>query len=253
MDLLAALEPPLDAEGLLKAVPELSLARDLEASAYHHLDTFEHVLEVVRGVERELGERQVGARVGEGRVEGLRLAALLHDVAKPVTRGEFEGRVIFVAHDSLGASLVRHIGRRLDLSAAHTDLAATLTALHLKIGFMKHPRTDYHPDRLVRAAGPFGEELAVLSWADRLAAQGPRLKPEHLERHEELCVEFLRASRALGPHLEPDYAALAEALYGSLPPSVAGADVGYAASLLRLLTARGLDQKAALARLPLLL
>ena len=253
MDLLAALEPPLDAEGLLKAVPELSLARDLEASAYHHLDTLEHVLEVVRGVERELGERRVGARVREERVEGLRLAALLHDVAKPVTRGEFEGRVIFVAHDSLGASMVRRIGRRLDLSAAHTDLAATLTALHLKIGFMNNPRTDYRPDRLVRAAGPFGEELAVLSWADRLAAQGPRLKPEHLERHEELCVEFLRASRALGPHPEPDYAALAEAMSGGLPPAVAGADAGYAASFLRLLTARGLDAKTALARLPRLL
>ncbi len=253
MDLLAALDPPLDAEGLLKAVPELSLARDLEASAYHHLDTFEHVLEVVRGVERELGERRVGARVREERVEGLRLAALLHDVAKPVTRGEFEGRVIFVAHDSLGAGLVRRIGRRLGLSAGHTDLAATLTALHLKIGFMNNPRTDYPPDRLVRAAGPFGEELAVLSWADRLAAQGPRLKPEHLERHEKLCVEFLRAGRALGPHPDPDYAALAEALAANLPSSAADADVGYAASCHRLLTARGLDEKTALARLPRLL
>lgn len=249
MDLHAALEPPLDAERLLKAVPELSLARDLEASAYHHLDTFEHVLEVVRGVERELGERRVGARVLEERVEGLRLAALLHDVAKPVTRGEFEGRVIFVSHDTLGAGLVRRIGRRLDLSARDTDLAATLTALHLKIGFMNNPRTDYPPDRLVRAAGPFGEELAVLSWADRLAAQGPRLKPEHLERHEELCVEFLSASRALGPHPDPDY----EALAANLPSSVAGADVGYAASYLRLLTARGLDEKTAVARLPRLL
>jgi len=249
LDLRAALEPPLDAEGLLKAVPELTLARDLEASAYHHLDTFEHVLEVVRGVERELGEGRVGARVREERVQGLRLAALLHDVAKPVTRGEFEGRVIFVAHDSLGAGLVRRIGRRLDLSAGDTDLAVTLTVLHLKIGFMNNPRTDYPPDRLARAAGPFGEELAVLSWADRLAAQGPRLKPEHLERHEELCVEFLRASRGLGPHPEPDYAALA----ANLPPSVAGADLGYAASSLRQLVARGLDEKTAFARVPRLL
>ena len=253
MDLRTALEPPLDAEGLLKAIPELSLARDLEASGYHHLDTFEHVLEVVRGVERELSEGRVGARVREERVEGLRFAALLHDVAKPVTRGEFEGRVIFVAHDSLGAGLVRRIGRRLDRSAAHTDLAATLTALHLKIGFMNNPRTDYPPDRLARAAGPFGEELAVLSWADRLAAQGPRLRPEHLERHEELCVEFLGVSRAIGPHPEPDYVALAEALVPNLPSSLTGADVGYAASCLRLLVARGLDEKTLLAQLPRLL
>ena len=253
MDLRVALAPPLDAEGLLKAVPELSLARDLEASGYHHLDTFEHVLEVVRGVERELGEGRVGARVREERIEGLRLAALLHDVAKPVTRGEFEVRVIFVAHDSLGAGLVRRIGRRLDRSAAHTDLAATLTALHLKIGFMNNPRTDYPPDRLARAAGPFGEELAVLSWADRLAAQGPRLRPEHLERHEELCVEFLGVNRAIRPHPEPDYVALAEALVPNLPSSLTGADVGYAASCLRLLVARGLDEKTALAQLPRLL
>ncbi len=249
MDLRAALEPPLDAERLLEAVPELSLARDLEASAYHHLDTFEHILEVVRGVERELGEGRLGARVQEERVGGLRLAALLHDVAKPVTRGEFEGRVIFVAHDSLGAGLVRRIGRRLSLSAAHTDLAATLAAIHLKIGFMNNPRTDYPPPRLALAAGPFGEELAVLSWADRLAAQGPRLKPEHLERHEELCMEFLRTSRALGPDPDPDY----EALAANLPSSLAGADVGYAASCLRLLKARGLDEKTALGRLPRLL
>lgn len=249
MDLDAALEPPLDAQELLETVPELSLARDLEASAYHHLDTFEHVLEVVRGVERELAESRVGANVREGRVHGLRLAALLHDVAKPVTRGEFDGRVIFVAHDSVGAGLVRRIGRRLNLSAADTDLAATLTALHLKIGFMNNPRTDYPPGRLARAAGPFGEELAVLSWADRLAAQGPSLKPEHLERHEELCVEFLLTSRGLGRHPEPDY----EALATNLPSSVAGADLGYAASCLRLTVARGLDEKTALARVPRLL
>jgi poly(A) polymerase len=230
LDLRAALEPPLDPAGLLDLVPELALARELEGSPYHHLDTFDHVLEVVRGVERELQEGRVGARV-EDHVQGLRFAALLHDVAKPVTRGELEKRVLFVSHDSLGALMVRRIGRRLGLSAGETDLVATLTALHLKIGFMGHSRSDYPPERLARAAGPFGEELAVLSWADRLAAQGPRLKPEHLQRHEELCTWFLRISRELGPYPKADYAALEKNI-----PS--GADVGYAASHLRLLAAR---------------
>ena len=249
MDLRAALEPPLDLAGLLDAVPEISLARELEGSPYHHLDTLDHVLEVVRGVERELDENRVGADVRDDRVRGLRLAALLHDVAKPVTRGELEGRVLFVSHDSLGALMVRRIGCRFGLSARDTDLTATLTALHLKIGFMGNPRTDYAPERLARAAGPFGEELAVLSWADRLAAQGPRLKPEHLERHEELCTWFLRVSRGLGPHPEPDYAALERVL----PSGASDADVGYAASYLRFLVARGLDEKSALAQLTLFL
>jgi poly(A) polymerase len=244
LDLRAALEPPLDPVGLLDVVPELSLARELEGSQYHHLNTLDHVLEVVRGVERELEEGRVGARVGEDRVQGLRLAALMHDVAKPVTRGELEGRVLFVSHDSLGALMVRSVGRRLGLSAGETDLTATLTALHLKIGFMGNPRTDYPPERLARAAGPFGEELAVLSWADRLAAQGPRLKPEHLERHEELCTWFLRVSRDLGPYAIPDYAALE----GTISRAASGADVGYAASYLRLLEARGKGEGDALAQ-----
>jgi len=234
LDLGAALEPPLDLAGLIETVPELSLSRELEGSPYHHLDTLDHVLEVVSGVERELVEDRVGARVREDRVLGLRLAALLHDVAKPVTRGELEGRVLFVSHDSLGAAMVRRIGCRLGLSAGETDLTVTLTALHLKIGFLGYPRSDYPPERLAHAAGPFGEELAVLSWADRLAAQGPSLKPEHLERHEELCTQFLGVSRGLGPHPEPDYTALeGESLFAS------EADAGYAVSYQRLLEARG--------------
>jgi poly(A) polymerase len=241
--LYAALEPPLDPAAFLEAVPELSLARGLEGSPYHHLDTLEHVLEVVRRVEEELEVPRLGARVPAGRVEGLRLAALLHDVAKPVTRGEIEGRVLFVAHDSLGAALARRICRRLEAPASHADLAATLTALHLKIGFMENPRTDHPPERLARAAGPFGEELAVLSLADRLAAQGPRLKPEHIDRHVTLCADFLETSRGLNPYPEPDY----DALTGTLPPDARDADAGYVAAQARLLAARGLDPDAAIA------
>jgi poly(A) polymerase len=241
LDLLEALGPPLDVERLLEAVPELAHSRGVEQSPYHHLDTFEHTLEVVRGVERELWEERLGARVRPTGVEGLKLAAALHDVAKPVTRGELGERVLFVSHDSLGARLVRRICCRLGLSASLTDIAATLTALHLKIGFMESERTDYPPGRLARAAGPFGEELAVLSWADRLAAQGPRLKREHVERHEELCARFLNASRALGPHPEPDYEGLARRL-----SPVGSADLGYAASRLRLLAAREMGREVAL-------
>jgi poly(A) polymerase len=235
-----ALAPPLDTGALLHEVPELRLTRGQGQGPFHHLDTFEHILETVRGVEREFAEGRIGAKVGEGGYWGLRLVALLHDIAKPVTRGEIEGRVLFVAHDTLGARLAHRICRRLKLSTGLTDLAVTLTTLHLKIGFMDNPRSDYTPERLARAAGPFGEELAILCWADRFAARGPRLKPEHIELHRELCVEFLRESRDLGPYPAPDYEHLADCL--GHPPE---ADVGYAASRVRLLHARGLAEDAA--------
>ena len=238
-----ALAPPLDAATLLREVPELLLAEGQSQGPFHHLDTLGHTLEVVRRVEAELEEQRLGARVGEGARDGLRLVGLLHDIAKPVTRTMYDGRAIFVAHDSLGARLAHEICRRLDLSARVTDLVTTITALHLKIGFMSNERSDYPPERLVRAAGPFGEELAILCWADRLAAQGPRLKEEHIERHRELCVEFLKHYRDAGPAPETDYARLSEDL--AVP---AGADSGYAASRARLLASRGLVEDEATTR-----
>ncbi|MDP9454811.1 MAG: HD domain-containing protein [Actinomycetota bacterium] len=233
-----ALVPPFDVATLLREVPELSLAEGQSQGPFHHLDTLGHTMEVVRRVEAELEERRLGARVGEEAREELRLVGLLHDIAKPVTRTEYEGRAIFVAHDTLGARLAYGICRRLDLSARLTDLVTTITALHLKIGFMSNERSDYPPERLVRAAGPFGEELAILCWADRLAAQGPRLKEEHIERHRALCVEFLERYRAAGPHPEGDYAKLSEGLSSE-------ADAGYAASRTRLLASRGLTEDEA--------
>jgi len=83
LGLFEALEPPLDERGLLGVVPELSLSRGIEQGAYHHLDTFEHTLEVVRGVERELEENRLGARVGRERVEGLPASPLFTTSPSP--------------------------------------------------------------------------------------------------------------------------------------------------------------------------
>lgn len=248
--LFEALTPPLAPERVLDAVPELGLARGVAQGDFHHLDAFGHILQTIREVERELDERRLGALVPESRRDGLRLAGLLHDLAKPITRGELEGRVLFVAHDTLGARYAHHVCRRLGVSAEDTDLAVTLTALHLKIGFMSNPRSDYPPERLVRAAGPFTQELAVLSWADRLAARGFRLKPEHVERHRELCETFLAESRVPDSREPQDYPGLAKRLGLSGAPE---ADTGYAASHLRSLVARGLEEDEAAAQTETLL
>jgi poly(A) polymerase len=110
---------------------------------------------------------------------------------------------------------------------------------------MSNERSDYPPERLLRAVGPFAGELAVLSWADRLAAQGARLKPEHIERHRELCTEFLEESRKGEVRDAPDYRDLAERLGID---DLSDADAGYAASHLRLIKARGLDEREAAAQ-----
>ena len=240
-DIHEALRPPLDTAVLDELVPELSLAQGIQQGPYHHLDVRDHILETIRGVDREDQENRLEAKVSPDILPNLRVAALLHDIAKPLTRGEFEGRVLFVAHDSLGARLAHDICGRLGLSAACTDLAVTLTALHLKIGFMESSRSDHPPERLVRAAGSFGEELAVLCWSDRLAAQGPKLKEEHIERHLDLCSKFLKIYRGVEPSPEPDYETLAKDLELNI-----AADVGCAASRVRALEARGLKTEEAI-------
>src|SRR5215208_8176287 len=114
------------ANGLLAAVlPELDALRGVGQSVYHHADVLGHTLEVLDAVvamEADpaavgLGDElaaPVAALLSEPlaneltRGTGLRFAALLHDAAKPQTRGERpDGRVTFVGHDSVGAELAR--------------------------------------------------------------------------------------------------------------------------------------------------
>jgi poly(A) polymerase len=198
LDLREALGPPLDVVGLLAAFSELSLTRGVEQSPYHHLDSFEHTLEVVRGVQRELGENLLGPRVCRDRVERLRLAA----------------------------------------------------ALHLKIGFMRSDRTDYHREARP-GRRPLRGGLTVVSWADRLAAQCAHLKREHVERHEALCAKSLNPKQEPRASSRPELRGLTERLTRDDPAHPAS--VSYAASRLRLLVARGMDEQTALAEAPRLL
>ncbi len=139
MDPCEALGPPPDVVGSWSQ--ELSL---------------EHTLEVVRGVERELEENRLGARVRRDRVEVLRRAAALRHVEKPVTRGEVEGRMLFVSQDYSGARPVRRCAAGSGSARPLADLTATLTVFHLKIGFVRSDRTGYPPRGSPRSSVPSG-------------------------------------------------------------------------------------------------
>ena len=69
----------------------------------------------------------------------MRFAALLHDAAKPQTRGvRPDGRVTFIGHDEVGAGLARDVLRRLRASQRTIDYVAALTLHHLRLGFLVH-------------------------------------------------------------------------------------------------------------------
>lgn len=202
----------LDELGLTAVVlPELSALKGVDQSAYHHLDAYEHTLEVLeRTIELErsgyrvFGDHAAGvaALLGETLADeltlagGLRWAALLHDIAKNETRVELpDGRVGFPGHDKRGAELVRVICKRLNTSQRFSQYVSALTRHHLRLGFLVHnqplPRRALY-EYLVTTE-PVEVEVGVLSVADRLATRG-RKSEQAISAHVELAVEITDAA-----------------------------------------------------------
>ncbi|MBJ7458446.1 MAG: HD domain-containing protein [Thermoleophilaceae bacterium] len=202
----------LDELGLTAAVlPELSALKGVDQSNYHHLDAYEHTLEVLeRTIELERSDYAVFGDHATGVAEllrgnlgeeltlagGLRWAALLHDIAKSETRVESaDGRVGFPGHDTRGAEMVLAICARLNTSQRFSQYLAALTRHHLRLGFLVHQRP------LSRRAlygylvttEPVEVEVGVLSVADRLATRG-RKSEEAIAAHVDLAVEITDAA-----------------------------------------------------------
>jgi poly(A) polymerase len=200
----------MDAHGLTEAVlPELAALRGVEQNEFHHADVHGHTLEVLDAVvalegNREfLGDRPV-ALLAEPLADELtrggamRFAALLHDAAKPQTRGvRPDGRVTFIGHDSAGADLARSVLRRLRASQRTIDYVAALTLHHLRLGFLVHERPLERRSiwRYMRATAPWTDDVTIFTVADRLATRG-RNADEAITAHVELAREMLAADPA---------------------------------------------------------
>jgi poly(A) polymerase len=208
----------MDAHGLTDVVlPELAALRGVRQNEFHHADVHEHTLEVldaVAALERDAaaaGLGEPGAAVTELLAEPLadeltrggamRFAALLHDAAKPQTRGmRPDGRVTFVGHDSAGADLARAVLRRLRASQRLVDYVAALTLHHLRLGFLvrEQPLDRRTLWRYLRATAPYSADVTAFTVADRLATRG-RNAEEAIDAHLALAREVLLAALAEPP------------------------------------------------------
>jgi putative nucleotidyltransferase with HDIG domain len=204
---------------LAPILPEVVALRGVEQSRFHHLDVFEHTLTVLEQLaaleadpEPVLGEHAAAAMavlaepLGDELTRGqaLRFGALLHDAAKPQTRGVTpEGRITFLGHDVAGAELARAALGRLRASERLRAHVAALTRHHLRLGFLVHerPLRRRTVHRYLRTCEPVEVDVTVLSVADRLATRGDRADDaiaDHLQLARELLGEALRW-RAEGP------------------------------------------------------
>jgi len=213
-----------DRLGVLDAVlPELTALHGVDQSDYHHLDVYDHTLEVL-GQQVELEARldelfgADGARLRGvlaeplsdelTRGEALRFAALVHDIGKPATRDvRADGRVTFMGHDALGERMVRDLCRRLRTSDRFARFLAGLTRNHLVLGFLVHERPLDRAQvyRYLRRTASVEVEVTLLSCADRLATRGRRAD-EASAAHLELAAELMTAAldwREQGPPRVP--------------------------------------------------
>lgn len=199
-----------DGLGLLAGfLPEVPALKGVTQSDYHHLDVYGHTLEAMEHVDAMLSEpgswfpasepalRARFARPVDGAVSrpvALRLAALLHDIAKPETRSVREdGRVCFMRHTQVGGPMAGTICRRLRASGSVARLVATVVEQHLALGFLLHlePLPARSLVECLWAAAPWEPEVVLVSAADRLATRGPATPARYLRGHLDLAACLL--------------------------------------------------------------
>ena len=137
--------------------PEIAVMYGLDQSnEYHHKDIFYHTLEVVDNAAK-LSDKL-----------NLRLAALVHDIAKPKTRRLSKSKgYTFYGHDDIGARMLKGISANMKFSNSTRDYITKLTALHLRpISLAKKDVTDSAIRRLIVDAGDEIDELMQLCRAD---------------------------------------------------------------------------------------
>ena len=196
----------LDQLGLLDVVfPELAVSKGVEQPKEHFWDVFDHSVETVRAEERLLANdvgivacvpwiEDIGCLldISIGLVRRdvlLKLAALLHDVAKPKTKNlESDGRVHFFGHASEGAMMAGDIMERLRFSNQQTKMVQLMIEHHMRVWQMSNEgmptrRAVY---RYFKDTADVWVETLILSLADFMAKEGPRLNNRELVGHAEL-------------------------------------------------------------------
>ncbi|MFN3975300.1 MAG: CCA tRNA nucleotidyltransferase [Dehalococcoidia bacterium] len=214
---------------LCRVIPELAEGKGVTQPPEHAYDVFRHNLETPGQLERLLSaearaqdpllapvpwegglDAYFAEEVGDGHTRAtlLKVACLLHDIAKPSCRTvEPSGRIRFIGHHTVGAEQAEAVLRRLRFSGRSIALVRTAVQHHLRPshlapkGQLPTPHALY---RYFRDTGQEGIGVLYLAMADFLSARGANLIWEGWQEYCRVIAYALReGTRPLLPQALP--------------------------------------------------
>ena len=165
----------LQETGLMKLIfPEIDEMYGIDQTPeWHHKDIFFHTMQVVDNAAKLTQKMEI------------RFAALVHDIAKPVTRRVDKKKgYTFHGHDAVGEKILNKVIKRMKLSNNLGEFLKKMTLLHLRpIALAKKDVTDSAVRRLMVAAGVDIDDLMILCRAD-ITTKNPNKVNKYMKNFE---------------------------------------------------------------------
>jgi len=181
-------------ENYAELLPEFyQLKKVVENSPWHvHQTVFDHVVKVYEEMEKLLKKSNLSPE----RKKLLRIATLLHDIAKPDTLiTDQEGMARCPGHELLGASRVKNFAQRFCLNELETITVEKIVRYHGFISEMinlilETGKADKYQSLFRETVGEVAEELLLLMHADLLGSDLSKTFPNEFFNRIKLLAQF---------------------------------------------------------------
>jgi len=219
---IEGLKAASDDEVLFQVFPSLKASKGCAQNTFHHLPVLDHSLECLYQLENIISSPETffsseGYEVLESSSDpdypaGLKLASLLHDIGKPVSKAAAEnGRITFYRHESIGAQMAAKDCAALRLPRTLCRYISSMVELHMRLaslaeGFLRKEITPKATARFLRQAQEIWKDLGIIAMADTLATRGPDADPQspaHIRIYLNHLMQLERERRGIDSRGKP--------------------------------------------------